>query len=392
MALSSIIGQAYAKERLGTLFSGEPGHAYVLTGPSGIGKTMLAREVGKGLLCSNPTKDGACGICPCCRYFDEGTHPDFRELSLGSGEKTIRVADVRSRIGADVNIYPQISSRKVYLIDGDGLNEEGQNALLKTLEEPPPSVVFILTVADAGKLLKTIVSRAVMISMPPNSEKEILTILHQKTKLDESEALFYARYSNGIPGQALSLAQSQWFSSLREDAVDLLFSFALCGKSDVLTTALFYARYSNGIPGQALSLAQSQWFSSLREDAVDLLFSFALCGKSDVLTTGYSFFDTNKDHVPEILLILQLVFRDMALLLRMPGGCSLLNEDKRDKMIHILSRNQLNVQNIESASHAATHAAQALSSNCSFESTVCQMLLSIQKEFTNAKSSIRPVS
>jgi len=343
MALSSIIGQAYAKERLGTLFSGEPGHAYVLTGPSGIGKTMLAREVGKGLLCSNPTKDGACGICPCCRYFDEGTHPDFRELSLGSGEKTIRVADVRSRIGADVNIYPQISSRKVYLIDGDGLNEEGQNALLKTLEEPPPSVVFILTVADAGKLLKTIVSRAVMISMPPNSEKEILIILHQKTKLDESEALFYARYSNGIPGQALSLAQSQWFSSLREDAVDLLFSFALCGKSDVLTT-------------------------------------------------GYSFFDTNKDHVPEILLILQLVFRDMALLLRMPGGCSLLNEDKRDKMIHILSRNQLNVQNIESASHAATHAAQALSSNCSFESTVCQMLLSIQKEFTNAKSSIRPVS
>jgi len=343
MALSSIIGQAYAKERLGTLFSGEPGHAYVLTGPAGIGKTMLAREVSKGLICSSPTGDGACGVCPCCRYFDEGSHPDFRELSLGAGEKTIRVADVRSRIGADVNIYPQIASRKVYLIDGDGLNEEGQNALLKTLEEPPPSVVFILTVADAGKLLKTIISRAVVITLSPNSEQEILAILRQKMNLDDDDALFYARYSNGIPGQALSLAQSQWFSSLREDSIDLLLSIS------------------------------SQ-------------------NKADILTKSYSFFDTNKDHVPEILLIMQLILRDMVLLLSLRTSCSLLNDDKRDKMIHILSENKLTVQNIERASNAATHAAQALSSNCSFESTVCQMLLSIQKEFTNAKSSFRPVS
>lgn len=343
MALSSIIGQAYAKERLGTLFSGDPGHAYVLTGPSGIGKTMLAREVSKGLLCSNPTRDGACGICPCCRYFDEGSHPDFREISLGSGDKTIKVAEVRSRIGADVNIYSQISERKVYLIDGDGLNEEGQNALLKTLEEPPPSIVFIITVDDAGKLLKTIISRAVVIAMSPNSEQEILDILRTKKNIDEGDALFYARYSNGIPGQAISLSESQWFSSLREDSIDILFS------------------------------ASTQ-------------------GKADVLTVSYSFFETNKDHVPEILLIMQLIIRDMALLLRMPDSSSLLNEDKRDKMIHIISRNKLTLLNFERASNAATHAAQALSSNCSFESTVCQMLLSIQKEFTNAESSIRPVS
>lgn len=343
MALSSVIGQAYARERLGTLFSGEPGHAYILTGPSGIGKTMLAKEVSKGLLCTRPTIDGACGACSFCRYYEEGSHPDFRELALASGEKTIRVADVRSRIGADVNIYPQISKRKVYLIDADGLNEEGQNALLKTLEEPPPSIVFILTVTDTAKLLKTIVSRAVVISLIPNSEKEILTILHQKMTLDDKDALFYARYSNGIPGQALSLAQSQWFSGLREDSLELLFRTATQNKAELLTSS-------------------------------------------------YSFFESNKDHVPEILLIMQLVLRDMAILLRMPKGCSLLNDDKRDKMIHILSHNKLTVQNIERASNAATHAARSLSSNCSFESTVCQMLLSIQKEFTNAKSSIRPVS
>ena len=343
MALSSIIGQAHAKERLGTLFLGEPGHAYILTGPSGIGKSMLAREVCKGLLCSRPTKDGACGGCSFCLYFEEGCHPDFRQLSVSHGEKTIRVADVRSRIGADVNILPQLSLRKVYLIDADGLNEEGQNALLKTLEEPPPYVVFVMTAKDKGKLLQTIVSRAVVISLTPNSMEETLIVLREMMDLDETDALFYAGYSNGIPGQALLLAQSQWFSSLREETIELLLSFS------------------------------SQ-------------------NKTDLLTATYSFFDTNKDHIPEILLIMQLVFRDMALILRLNKDYTLLNEDKRDKILSILFPNKLTVLNIERASIAATQAARALSSNCSFESTVCQMLLSIQKEFTHAKSSIRPVS
>ncbi len=335
MAFSSVIGQKYARERLGTLFSGEPGHAYLITGPSGIGKTLIARETAKALLCSRPSSDGSCGVCPACRYVEAGSHPDFRELTLASGEKNIKVADVRSRICADVNIFPQISKRKVYLIDGDGLNEEGQNALLKTLEEPPEYAVFILTAVDAGILLDTIVSRSVVISLVPNSEEEILEILEKRLGLSGSDALFYARYSNGIPGHAISLASSPWFSDLRSETVSLLFKLPLEGRT------------------------------------------FAL-------TEGYSWFDANKDHIPEILLIIDLLLRDMALLITTRGKTSLLNSDKKDNMIHVLKQNKLTVSNIERAGNAVTHASSALSSNCSFESTVCQMLLSIQKELKNA--------
>ena len=335
MAFSSVIGQKYALERLGTLFSGEPGHAYLITGPSGIGKTLIARETAKALLCSQPSSDGACGVCPACRYVEAGSHPDFRELILASGEKNIKVADVRSRICADVNIFPQISKRKVYLIDGDGLNEEGQNALLKTLAPPPEYAVFILTAVDAGILLDTIVSRSVVISLVPNSEEEILEILEKRLGLSGSDALFYARYSNGIPGHAISLASSPWFSDLRSETVSLLFKLPLEGRT------------------------------------------FAL-------TEGYSWFDANKDHIPEILLIIDLVLRDMALLIITRGKTSLLNSDKKDNMIHVLKQNKLTVSNIERAGNAVTHASSALSSNCSFESTVCQMLLSIQKELKNA--------
>jgi hypothetical protein len=83
--------------------------------------------------------------------------------------------------------------------------------------------------------------------------------------------------------------------------------------------ALFYARYSNGIPGHAISLASSPWFSDLRSETVSLLFKLPLEGRTFALTEGYSWFDANKDHIPEILLIIDLLLRDMALLITTRG-------------------------------------------------------------------------
>ena len=201
MAFSELIGQNEAKQRLGASLLSEPGHAFLLVGPSGVGKKTLGREFAKGLLCSHPTKDGGCGKCPNCTYISAGTHPDYKELLLPSGEKNIKVADVRSKILSDVGIMSQIAERKVYLIDADGLAEEGQNALLKTLEEPPKHVVFILTVSDESKLLPTILSRTVTVRLLPNKEEEVYEALRKRNEeLSEEDARLYAKFSNGVIG------------------------------------------------------------------------------------------------------------------------------------------------------------------------------------------------
>ena len=236
MAFSELIGQNETKQRLGASLLSEPGHAFLLVGPSGVGKKTLGREFAKGLLCSHPTKDGGCGKCPNCTYISAGTHPDYKELLLPSGEKNIKVADVRSKILSDVGIMSQIAERKVYLIDADGLAEEGQNALLKTLEEPPKHVVFILTVSDESKLLPTILSRTVTVRLLPNKEEEVYEVLRKRNEeLSEEDARLYAKFSNGVIGYALGLSESNWLISDWEEVSDLILRLPEISRTELLT-------------------------------------------------------------------------------------------------------------------------------------------------------------
>ncbi|MBN1891578.1 MAG: hypothetical protein JW780_02270 [Clostridiales bacterium] len=337
-SFSRIIGQRTAKERIRPLLMNRPEQVYLITGPEGIGKRLFASAMAKVLLCDNPSADRACDTCGSCRFFVEGTHPDFIRVSPQPGEKNIRVAVVREKVVRDVSMYPQISRRKVYLIEADSLNEEGQNALLKTLEEPPSSVVIILTVSDTDKLLDTIVSRSVTIPLSPNPDGEIMEILSAKTSLDDQ----------GI----------------------------------ALVTAV-----SKGVPGVGLRMAEDESLSGIRENIADLLNSLPVVGCTDLLSDRYSFFEENKDRIGEILAILQMGLGDIAMLISNRNHSILRVIDKRDNIMRMIDNKSISNISVDRASVAVTAASRAMKSNYNFESTVCTMLLSVQKELSHAESS-----
>ena len=334
-SFSLIIGQRAAKDRIRPLLFGRPEQVYLITGPEGIGKRLFASAMAKALLCIHPGENGGCGACASCRYCDEATHPDFIRLSPQSGEKSIRVSQVREKIVYDVSMYPQISGRKVYLIEADCLNEEGQNALLKTLEEPPPSVVIIMTVSDTDKLLGTILSRAVTVPLSPNTDEEIGQILSTKSGLEESQVALISAVSKGIPGVAIRMADDESLAEIRENVSNLL----------------------NAMPGIRYS---------------------------DLLTDQYAFFEENKDRINEVLTVLQMGIGDIAQLVSNPRSPLLRVIDKRDNIIRMIERKKITSISVDRASKAISAAAKAVNSNYSFESSVCTMLLSIQEELSHA--------
>jgi len=334
MGFSSLYGQNQVKQRLGASIIGESGHAFLFLGPKGIGKKTFARAFAKALLCQNPTTDGACGTCPCCHYFDEHTHPDYRELLIPKGERGIKVAEVRSRILGDVAIMAQIASRKVYLIDGDGLGEEGQNALLKTIEEPPKHVVFLVVVSDKSKLLPTVLSRMVPILFTPNTDDEVISCLREMDELDEK-------------------------------------------------TARLAGRFSNGIIGYAKDIALSGWLIEAWEKMNELVLSLPTVSRTTLLTETFEYFDHEKEDFGELLTLLQMILGDMAVLCEDSSSDSLRDMDKKDRINRMLAASAITISDIHAASQDIMIASKAWKMNGSFECTVCQMLLSLKKEFSH---------
>lgn len=151
-------------ERLIQISENPPAQTFIIEGAGDTLRHETALALAAALLCHEP-KDGACGHCPSCRYMEAGTHADYRMLPADPTDKRIPVDDVRREIMADVIMAPQLGTRKAYQISGDKLNEQGQNALLKTLEEPPPGSFFLLTVAKSDHLLPTLRSRSAIISL-----------------------------------------------------------------------------------------------------------------------------------------------------------------------------------------------------------------------------------
>jgi DNA polymerase-3 subunit delta' len=201
MSFERILGQGEAVGRLKrALESGTLAQALLFAGPDGVGKRAAAVEVARALLCG----EGGCGRCPSCRHVAAGTHPDLFIVEAASESTGVNIEQVR-RLAERISESPLEGSQKAAIIDGaDSMKPPAQNALLKTLEEPPADTTIILVAANPGMLLPTIRSRCRRVDFAPVGASVIADFLVERGAARET-ADVTARLAGGSFAAALAL-------------------------------------------------------------------------------------------------------------------------------------------------------------------------------------------
>ncbi len=203
---NKIIGHDFQKSLLlRAAREGVVSHAYLFSGPDGVGKKLVAIEFAKVLNCTSDKGDSMTEECGCgsCRKVERGIHPDVALVEY-EGVNDIKVDQIREGIEDKLFLKPFEGVFKVVIVDeSERMNRSAQNAFLKTLEEPPPNSVIILLTSSSMVLLPTIRSRCQIVSFSPLPIKKIAQILEKETELSESEVELSSRLSEGSPGLAL---------------------------------------------------------------------------------------------------------------------------------------------------------------------------------------------
>lgn len=234
MSWSTLLGHSREIDKLRiSAASSRLAHAYAFVGSSGIGKKRFAFELARCLLCDkHPDADlDSCGQCSSCQQVDARTHPDLLTVSLPEGKSELPIklfiGDDESRgkegLCHDLSLKPMSARRRVAIIDdAEWMSEPAANALLKTLEEPPPNSVLILIATSADRLLATIRSRCQVLTFQPLSPADIQKLLIQeRIATDETEAAQVAGLCDGSLDAARQLLDPD-LRSLRDELYNQL--------------------------------------------------------------------------------------------------------------------------------------------------------------------------
>ncbi len=327
MDFNGIIGQKEVTGSLKRALSEDRvGHAYIFTGPAGIGKKTIAQLFAGLLLCVNPQSGSTCGKCTACLLYENGTNPDYQ--GVNTEDASIGVDRIRE-IQGDVAIKPMYSRRKVYVIEDAGkMTDQAQNCLLKTFEEPPAYVVVILLAANYEMLLETIRSRAQRLHFRKYTYEQVCRALAEK-------------YGKGA--RILDLA----------------------------------AGYSDGNIGIALELAGSGEFVLLRERIFELLAGIAK-GRMDDVLEFTAFMEENRDSTNLLLDIMLLYYRDLLVVCETGNENMLINSDKKD-MIFSNVRMYCSRRVIDNIS-AVEAVRRALKQNANYQLAIDNMLIKLRED------------
>ena len=207
---ADLVGQDASSRALqGAIISGRVAHAYLFSGSRGTGKTSAARLLAKSLNCTGRARDSAepCNSCDSCREITAGSALDLIEIDAASNRGIDEIRDLREK----VNLAPALGPFKVYIIDeAHMLTEPAFNALLKTLEEPPGHVVFVLCTTDAQKIPLTVIGRCQQFVFRRHSEEQIVSRLSyiasaEKVQVDPDAMRLIARTAQGSMRDAVGL-------------------------------------------------------------------------------------------------------------------------------------------------------------------------------------------
>ncbi|HEX2945115.1 MAG TPA: DNA polymerase III subunit delta' [Clostridia bacterium] len=327
MDFSGIIGQ---KEVVGSLeralSENRVGHAYIFTGPAGMGKKTIAHLFAGLLLCDAPHDGKTCDRCMPCRLFKNGSNPDFHRID--TEEASIGVDKIRDVL-ADVAIKPVYSKRKVYIVeDAEKMTEQAQNCLLKTFEEPPEYVVIILLTANYEALLETVRSRAQHLHFRKYTRDQVRQALALKVENDDELSKLAVDYSDGSIGLALELACSGDFSRLRDRTLAML-------------------------PG-------------------------AEKGKTASILEFTAFIEENRESVGLLLDILLLYYRDLLVMCETGNENMLINSDKKDMILNNAQTHSS--RGIVGKIDALEATRRALKQNANLQLAVDNLLISLRED------------
>lgn len=215
MGFADIIGQQKPLATLrSALAAGRVHHAYLFLGPEGVGKRAVAVAFAKAIHCAELTND-FCGDCADCSRIADRNHPDVRVIEPLAGKKEISIQQIRD-LQRELSYRSFTGMRKIAIVDPATLmNAPGQNALLKTLEEPPQDSLIILIAANVGGLLPTLRSRCLQLTFAPLTRKEVSGFLTSRHGMNSTDAELIAALSLGSIGAALAFNKEELIEQRR---------------------------------------------------------------------------------------------------------------------------------------------------------------------------------
>lgn len=197
-------------------------HAYILNGERGSGKKLLANLFALTLECQDENTVEPCYECHACRQILSGNCPDVIRVTHEK-PNSISVDDIRQQINNDIMVKPYANPYKIYIVpNADLMTVQAQNAILKTIEEPPEYAVIFLLTENAESLLPTIRSRCVMLKLRNIKDKLIKKYLMEQMEIPDYQANICASFAQGNMGKAILLASSEHFNEIKEEVVQLL--------------------------------------------------------------------------------------------------------------------------------------------------------------------------